>query len=364
MSALRHGLELLLRTWRRVRAWRRIRFTPGGVVFTAGTFAVGFAALNTGNNLLYLLMGAMLGFITVSGWLSEQAIRNLRVERRLPRAVTVGEEMRLEYRVENRKRRLPSMAVELLEEGLVEPAFLAHVPAGETVRSHSSNSFVRRGVYPLRTLTISTSFPFGLFLKQRDVELRDEVVVWPRTHRAVPAPEAGTGRRVRGGVGSRGSAGHRGEYRSLRDYRPGDDPRDIHWRSSARLTTPVVRVYERDAAETRWICLDTSAEPGDAAEVAVECAASLAARASEENRPFALVTPQYLVEPGQGPGHLERVLDALARVDFDPGHALPAPPVDPEACLLVAVGGGAGFGGVVAVGPDAVLNEPPEEVAA
>ena len=93
LDTVRRGARALRETWARIRAWRRIRFTSGGVVFTLGTIAVGFAAMNTGNNLLYLLLGSMLGFIAVSGWLSEQAIRGLRVERRAPRAVTVGQEI-------------------------------------------------------------------------------------------------------------------------------------------------------------------------------------------------------------------------------------------------------------------------------
>ena len=118
--------------WLRLRAWRRISFTPGGVAFTIGTFAVGFAAMNTGNNLLYLLLGAMLGFIAVSGWLSEQAIRGLVIHRRSPHAVTVGQDLHLIYHVTNRKTRLPSLAVEISEEGLPEGAVLAHVPGSGT----------------------------------------------------------------------------------------------------------------------------------------------------------------------------------------------------------------------------------------
>lgn len=363
MSRIRAVTGWARDAWKRIRAWRRIRFTTGGLVFTLGTVAVGFAAMNTGNNLLYLLLGAMLGFIAVSGWLSEQAIRGLRIARRIPRSVTVGRSMRLVYRVANTKSRLPSLAVELVEEGLPERAFLAHVPPGGEVEAHSVNSFVRRGVYPLDTLTVSTSFPFGLFLKERDVSLPGELVVWPRTDRPVPTPSPGGGRVPRPGEGARGPKGQRGEYRSLRDYRPGDDPRDIHWRSSARLRTPVIREYERDATETRWICLDTRAEPGDAAEVAVEAAASLAARAAERNRSFALVTADGLVEPGRGPGQLERVLDALARVDFHPGHPLPAPPVDRAGCVLVSVHGAPGFGDTLSVGAGARLDLPGDEAA-
>jgi uncharacterized protein (DUF58 family) len=300
--------------------------------------AVGFAAMNTGNNLLYLLMGSMLGFITVSGWLSEQAIRGLRIERRAPRAVTVGHDLRLTYEVTNLKRRLPSLAVEISELGLADRAFLAHVGAGGHATTTSRNSFIRRGIYPLRTLTLSTGFPFGLFRKERDLEIPCEIVVWPRTDRPVRDPASGVGRVPREGVSARGAAGTRGEYRSLRSYRVGDDSRDIHWKSSARMGQPVIREYERDGSETRWICLDLRADPGEAAEVAVEEAASLAAGAVAQQRPFALVAGDTTLEPGEGGGQLERALDVLARVDFAPDAPFPSPPIAIEACVLVSAG--------------------------
>ncbi len=352
-SALFAGIK---ETWRKFRAWRRISFTSGGLAFTIGALAVGFAAMNTGNNLLYLLLGSMLGFIAVSGWLSEQAISGLRVKRHLPRAVTVGQPMRLGYHVRNLKKRLPSLTVEIFEEGLPEGAFLAYVPAGGTAEARSTNSFLRRGIYPLGTVTLSTAFPFGMFVKQRDIQVAGEVVVWPRSDRPVRAPSPGGGRAPRVGVSARGALGTTGEYRTLRAYRPGDDPRDIHWRSSARLLEPVIREYERDWAETRWICLDTRTEPTDAAEVAVEVAASLAARAIAEARPVALVAGDVVLEPAEGPGQLERILDVLARVDFLPTNPAPAPPVDPASCILVCVEGDGSFGDVFAVGRDAQMH--------
>jgi uncharacterized protein (DUF58 family) len=277
-AALGKALPALRTIWHRIR-WRRISFTSGGVAFTIGTFAVGFAAMNTGNNLLYLLWGSMLGFLMVSFWLSEQAIRDVRIERRFARAVTVGHDFRLSYEVTNRKSRLPSLALEIIEGGLPGRAFVAHVPPGGTVAARSVNSFVRRGIYPLDIVTLSTAFPFGLFRKEKDIRMPGEVVVWPRSDRRVREPRVGGGRMRRAGLAARGTAGSRGEYRSLRGYRPGDDPKDIHWRSTARLREPVIREYERDGAETRWICLDTRVEQSDAAEVAVEVAASLCAQA-------------------------------------------------------------------------------------
>jgi uncharacterized protein (DUF58 family) len=354
--AVTRALATVREVWRRLRAWRRISFTSGGLAFTLGTFAVGFAAMNTGNNLLYLLLGSMLGFITVSGWLSEQAIRDVRIERRFARAVTVGHDFRLTYEVTNRKGFLPSLAVEIIEEGLPDRAFVAHVPARGTVTARSVNSFVRRGIYPLGTVTLSTSFPFGLFRKERDIEIPGEVVVWPRTDRRVREPRVGGGRMRRAGLSARGTAGSRGEYRSLRDYRPGDDPKDIHWRSTARRREPVIREYERDGAETRWVCLDTRVEQSDAAEVAVEVASSLCAQAVAGHHPFALVAGDAVLEPAEGPAHLERALDLLARVDFSEDEPLPAPPVSIDRCVLVGVYPRGGFADVFAVGPDARLE--------
>ena len=347
------------RAWARLRAWRRVRFTPEGLVFSVGTLAVGFAAMNTGNNLLYLLLGGMLGLIAVSSWLSEQAIRDLDVSRRTPRGVTVGHEVRLIYDVTNRKIRLPSLAIELREEGLTEPAFLARVAAGAAAVGRSSHRFVRRGIYPLGTLTVSTSFPFGLFFKERDVELPGELVIWPRHDRPVRAPFPGAGRaRVRGQALA-GAPGIRGDYRALRPYRPDDDPKDIHWRTSARLQAPVVREYERDASETIWICLELVGEPGgDESEALVELTASLAGRSELEGRRFGLVAGRRVVPPGSGPGQLEAVLDALARVDFSLDAPPAAPPVAPDRCVLVSLSGrSAGPYGDAYVGIPAILKD-------
>ncbi len=359
-------LNALAEFWRQVRAWRRIYFTSFGLAFTLGSIAVGLAAMNTGNNLLYLLMGAMVGFICVSSWLSEQTIRDVNVARAAFHSVSVGQDLRLTYQVTNQKRFLPSLAIELLETGLPNRAFFAHLPARKSATARSVNSFVRRGIYPLRTVTLSTSFPFGLFRKERDVEISGEIVVYPRTDRRIRRPASGAGREARSGNAALRALGARGEYRSLRVYRPGDDPKDIHWRSTARSREPVVRDYERDGAQTRWVVLDTRAKPGDAAEIAVEVAAALLAGAELERRPFALVAGDTLLEAGDGAAHLERALDILARVDFALESPTPAPPVPAESCVLVGIGVARGYGDVYSIETDARLDAaaPPAPVAA
>jgi uncharacterized protein (DUF58 family) len=331
---------VLGKAWKRLRGWRRIRFTLGGALFSAGSLAIGFAAVNTGNNLLYLLLGAMLGFIAVSGWLSERILRRLEIRRHTPRGVTVEKPIRLTYYVTNRKRLFPTLAVYLVEEGLAEPAFISRVGAGDSVAVGSENRFVQRGVYPLETLTLSTSFPFGLFTKERDVALPGELVIWPRTDRPVRLPSTPGGRgRSQFSDSSGGAPGARGEYRGLREYRVGDDPKDIHWRTTAKIGTPVTREYDRDTTDTVRICLDTRGEPGDAAEAAIEVAAAAAAQAYRAGRRFGITTCTSDLTPGGGSGQLERVLDLLARVDYDPSAPHLAPPIDPMGCILVSLSG-------------------------
>jgi uncharacterized protein (DUF58 family) len=343
----RQAFDSLVRAWRRLRGWRRFKFTSGGLVFTGGAFSVGFAAINTGNNLLYLLVGSMLGFIVLSSWLSEKTIQRLEIQRRVPRGVTLGHPVRISYHVTNRKERIPTLATFLREVGLPESAFITKVLPGETVTVKSENHFVHRGVYPLATLTLSTAFPFGMFTKERDVKLPGELVIWPRSDRPVSLPlSPGGSGRPRQTAAMRGAPGARGEYRSLREYRHGDDPRDIHWRSTARRGQPVVKEYDLDAGEALWLCLDTQTEPGIRAERAIETVASLAALAMFEGKRFAVATPHRQVEPGHGSGHLERVLDLLARVDMGLDQPDVSAPADPMQCVLVSANpsGRRGFG--------------------
>ncbi len=341
----------LSRTAAGIRRWfrppRRLRFSRAGWLFTGGTLVMGFAAIGTGNNLLYLVLGAMLGFITLSGWLSEQMIRRLEVRRRPVRGLTAGRPGRIAYDLRNAKRRLPSLAVEIGEAGREGRAWVAALEAGEGATVRAETTWERRGVYPLETVTLATSFPFGLFRKERDLEIAGEATVWPRHDRAVREPRLAGERVRRAGESFAGAAGARGEYRGLRPYRPGDDPRDVHWRTTARVGHPVVREYERDRATALWICLDLRAAPGDEAETAVEIAASLAAAAAARGDPFALATPEARVAPGTGAAQLERVLDALARARLRPGAPPPAPPVPARECVLVTAGAGEGSWGDV-----------------
>jgi uncharacterized protein (DUF58 family) len=368
-NRFRVPVRFQLRPHLRFRLPRRLRVQKAGGVIIAGTLALGLATLNTGNNLLYLLMGALLGTIALSGWLSERALRRLRVVRRLPRAGTAGEPLPLIYQVVNDKRSLPSYAVEIRELGPRagsrrapapwenEPAFIASLEPGAATRVRGRLTASRRGVFRLEGVVLATSFPFGLFSKERDLVLPGRLVIWPRADRLVRVPRPGGTRGARWSAGSSAApVTQRGEYRSLREYRPGDDPRDIHWRSTASRGGLITREYDRAAVDEYWIVLDTLAPDEDAAEAAVELAASLVAAAVARGDRFGLAAGPVRVPPGATSGSVDRALDVLAAVvmQHDGQRAAePGAPVGPEQCVLVtaraAVPGG--WGDVFRVDP-------------
>ncbi len=297
---------------------RRLRFTRGGLFFSLGALAVGGAAIRSGNNLLFLLLGAMVGMIALNGILSEQMVRGLRIVRSLPPGSPVQVPFPLVYQITNAKARLSSFSISVWERGLDAHAFLLTIPAGSTQTARCEVEFVRRGVYPLDRVRIETAFPFGLFIKERRIKSPGELVVWPRTDLTSPDPFGGPGGRLKAAAPTAGRPGARGEFESLREFRQGDDPRDVHWRSTARFGTPIVRTYLDEASESRWLVLDVREVDIEAAEIALANLASTATRFTREGRSFGLIAGSVRIFPSTGNAHLESVLDALARVDVGP----------------------------------------------
>ncbi|MCA9738757.1 MAG: DUF58 domain-containing protein [Gemmatimonadota bacterium] len=303
----------------RLRLPRRLRFTRAGTLFSLGTLATGGAAIHSGNNLLFLLVGGMLGLIAVSGWLSERALRGLRVERERVRPGPAEGPIELAYRVHNAKRRLPTLALHLREEGIRGDAFVAWVGPGTSAETRVTVRFEHRGAYPLDRLTLETGFPFGLFRKARDVRLAGEILVWPRfVELELPAPAGDPGRRSAGTHARQAAvaAGARADFHSLREYRPGDDPRDIHWTSSARRGEPIIREFEGERDRPLWLRVDTGRAPGPEAERALERACAFSRALHARGVPFGLLAAPARIDPGTGSAHLVRVLDTMARVQF------------------------------------------------
>lgn len=243
---------------------RRLKLTREGKWFIFITFGVGVAAINTGNNLLYLLLGMLLSLIIVSGVLSELSLRHLTVTRRLPPRAQVGRPHLVEIEVYNHKQRVPSYAIEVEDLRAGQPAdkrcfFLKISPRSAQVAAYRRTP-ARRGRDHHVGFRVATRFPFGLFEKSREVSADDELIIYPAVDQ-VRLPQTDAGERA-GGESSLGR-GNGDEIHGLRLMREGDDPRDIYWRKSTLPDQKVLRERATDTRRDVAFVIDSS-HPGDA----------------------------------------------------------------------------------------------------
>jgi uncharacterized protein (DUF58 family) len=295
---------------------RTLRPTREGWWCLLAAVGVGFAAVTTANNLLYLLEAMLLGLVVVSGLLSEMSMRGLRLALRVPDEVFAGRPALFAVHVVNGKHRLPSYSLALSAPGHGEIVrYLPRLRAGEERLIAWETTFPSRGRERLPALRVTTRFPFGLFAKGAPVMVDAEIVVYPAL-RPVPAD---LWRRARGTIfASPHRAGRGHGLRNLREYRSGDDPRLIHWRLSAKRRVLVVRELEEETAlDAQLVLTGRGAREIGRREAALSEAGALARALLRAGAAVALAGPGIDVPSGRGREQERRILTALAL--YDPG---------------------------------------------
>jgi uncharacterized protein (DUF58 family) len=308
--------------------YRSIRFTPEGTRYVLLTLAAGVAAINTGNNLLYLLLAMLLSLIVMSGVLSEQCLRQLDIRRILPEHVFANRPTTAVLSIANRKPRLPTFSLRVMDVVAGVPLdrgiHLLHLPPQAcTVQSYPI-LVARRGLYRIEGIKLLTRFPFGLFIKAATLPLASEVVVYPEIK---PLPEKLTHDLAT--LGYERTASRRGQgvaLYNLRGYQAGDDSRAIHWKTSARHSRLIIRETEAEDERRVTLALSTSVpeQHHDAFEEAVELTASLAAFFQERAYAISLLIGRQEVTHGIGTSHLYWLLRLLALCQ--PSFTRTAPP--------------------------------------
>jgi uncharacterized protein (DUF58 family) len=250
-------------------------------LFFCITIGVGFAALNTGNNLLYLVLSLLLAFLVLSGVMSESSLRGIRLRRRIPRELEAGSSCAVVLEVTNDQRRFASFAIVVADHASPQSAasietgraFALRIGPGETVRRHYQFRPTTRGVLEFEQFQVFTRFPFGLFSKSLRISAEYSALVYPELlpadARTILGSPTGIGEQVSspGGVGA--------DAVDLRAYLAGDPVRRIHWRASIRRRQLLVREVdsERDA-EFEVRLRTANVVEGEAFEQAIRCAAS------------------------------------------------------------------------------------------
>ena len=307
---------------------RRLRPTREGWVFMATGMAVALAALNTGNNLLYLVLAAMLALVVTSGVLSESSLRGLEVRRRFDERVFAGRRTRGTWVVRSGRRWLPNLAIDVqelpgAEARLVEvgEASIPYLPGGGEERRRATWIFGCRGVHRLDRVRVSTTWPFGILRKWYEVRLPIDVLVYPEpstdwapvTHRTGGGAGDHAGQRRRGGTG---------DLRGIRDHRQGEDLRQVHWRTSARLRRRVS--VERDAEDEGRFVVDVSSpaegsrlERATVFEDRIRQAAGAVLAAGESGSEVVLRLPKGATSPASTVDGRDRLLRRLALLELD-----------------------------------------------
>lgn len=341
---------------RRANFWGRpvpsFGITKEGSVYLLMILIIAVSALNTGNNLLFLVLAVLLSGIVSSGVISRLSLKGVAVSMQIPDHISAGDPVAFKITLKNQKRLMPSFS--LTVEGyqrrsgalrrwmarwrgrglwrsktvypgvelppnrtlLADPVYFPLVPARKDVSQTVMHVFSERGRYVLSGFKITTRFPFGFFKKSQRVEAEGEALVYPRIYEISADFQRlpfwnGHQPSSRRGLGD--------ELYSYRKYQPGDDARFVDWKATAKMSQLVLKDFTKE--DDRRVCVifdphryeDTPAFAAQF-ERAVSLAAGVAAHFIQEGIEVEFVLPQQTIPPGVGRLHLYRILALLAGV--------------------------------------------------
>ncbi len=310
-----------------IRLPRTLSFTREGIGFIIILFLVGIAAINTGNNLLYLVVSMLLSLIIISGIMSESTLRNITIKRSAIYHTFAGKPALITWKVSSEKRYTASYSF-IVEEIPVEDMTSMDLytlklnPKGTFTRN-IKYIFNRRGLYTLKGFKISTRFPFGLFTKGREESVKTEVLVFPRIKPLKHIPPHGI---ITGDYTQR-KKGTGSQPYTLRDYTTADDSRLIHWKSTAKSLKLLAKEFEKEGDRRALIILQNYGQTtlNDRFEELVEHAASLANYLINKGCSVGLKTMDLEVPCRGGKKQLFAILRTLAIVKYiDKDNASPS----------------------------------------
>ena len=364
-------MSRLLRAFIRVyrfSQWTRRRFTPAGLVLLYVLVAATVFGVDTRRTVAYQMCGLAIGLLAIASLGSLRFRPKLTFERRLPQYVTVGEVFSYRHRVHNRgPRRIARVRLrdelaerfpdaqtfrhargardpqvnwvdrrigfprwlELVRRGRgadIEDTDLVDLPAGRSVEVTLSGKPLRRGVLRFERCRLLRPDPLGLVNASTGIDLPGELVVLPRCHPMPPLTLPGARRLQHGGVALSHDVGDSQEFIQLRDYRPGDPLRHIHWPSFAKAGKPVVKEFQDEYFTRYALILDTFGDAGSDVEfeAAVSVTASFVSGLQIHDALLDLVFVEdraYRLTVGRGLGRTLDLLRELAAVEPCRGHS-------------------------------------------
>lgn len=332
LLALLIAVTLLPRLLQRVQLdfLDRIRFfriTRRGAFFVLLVAIIAFSTINTGNNLLILVLSLLLASLLVSGMIANLVLYGLKISLNLPESIHAGQKALLFVTLHNLKKRFPSFALQLRghRQGPGDPeatdffsreSHFPYVRAGRSVTLKLSFQFRKRGIYPVGGFEVRTSFPFGFFTRGRLLPAEGNIRVYPElvdlkplflAHPYLQGPEE----KNRRGLGT--------SLYNIRDYQRGDDARFVHWKSTAKLGRLMVKDSSQEEETPLRVVLSTHL-PQETPQVrqqfewAVSCVTSLASYYWRRRQSFSFSSGEFQISVNGEREHYEALMDYLAYV--------------------------------------------------
>lgn len=267
---------------------------------------MGFSAVNTGNNLLFLVVSGLLAFMSVTGLAGMFNIKGLVPELIPPEEVFAGVAAPFRLRIRNTKRFIPSFLIRLECQGS-RGAIIPLVGRGGSAEGNLTLTFAGRGRAGIGAVTVSSPFPVNFFTRYWIFPEEKSVIVFPRLSRGMAAGEGREAKRM--GINPRQERGVDGELERIAPYSGSEPLRMIHWKLSARGDELLVKEFGRQAAQP--LIIDLDAQPGLDLEERISRAAWLVRRWVRE-RPVGLRLGGRTIPAEAGQRHGLMLLTELA----------------------------------------------------
>ena len=293
--------------------------TRAGMIYILISVVIGIAAINTGNNLLYVIVATLLSAILVSGMASALVLRSLTLDVHLPEHVFAARPMLARLLLSNTSTWLPSFSVRVVpakrkdkkdrwrweastfgwprnrapqnqwfqlpdrrlrrvrEEDekpiLQESIYFPFLAPGQELRADLEISFPARGRYSEKNFGLATRFPFSFLMKTRRINLAREVIAYPVVE---PTEEFSEVLPMVTGEFETFVRGRGNDLYLIREYQPDDSARHVDWKATARTGALKVREFSREDERKLRIVFDNPA-PGVLSPVVYEQAVRMAA---------------------------------------------------------------------------------------
>lgn len=227
----------------------------GGLKFGFFYLIVLVASINSGNNLIYLVLSFLTGALIVNWTLASLSMRGLSVSVRLPDEIFAGEETGIEFYVSKgwTLMQAQSLVLTIRKGNTVEDyhrPYIERIAKGESRRAKGTARFPLRGIVTLAGAQVHCTYPFGLFSPGKLFKQPQELVIYPKL---LPLEDMLEYKSE--GMHNLDSCfrGQGGGLFNIRPFQPGDDFRRVHWKATAKLDVMMVKEFTREEGQAIWI---------------------------------------------------------------------------------------------------------------